>query len=108
MKKTLGTAILALFATAAQAETSLVQVWEVDYSGKPPYSRSLQTLPMADVARMETESSEMVEVRTVDFSGRPPFNRGVETLRVVDAAQLEAETGERSVPGFRKRPPFIR
>lgn len=108
MKKYLGTAILAIFATAAQAEQSLVRVWDVDYTGKPPYTRSVQELPMADVARMEMAESATVEVRTVDFSGRPPFNRGVETLRVVDAAQLEAETGEKSRPGFRKRPPFTR
>ncbi len=106
MKKYLGIAVLATFATVAQAET--VRVWDVDYSGKPPYARVARDLPVADVARMEAEAGEMVQVRTVDFAGRPPFNRNVETLRVVDAAQLETEAAERTVPGFRKRPPFIR
>ena len=71
----------------APAAGDMVTVWTVDYSGRPPYSRSRETLSVSDVARLE--QAEVTEVRTVDYSGRPPFRRNVETLRIIDAARLE-------------------
>ena len=83
----------------------LVKIVTVDYKGKPPFKRRVETLPMADIAAME--ESKTTRVSTVDFKGKPPFRRNVETLNVVDIAVLEPAS-EASRTSFRGKPPFNR
>jgi hypothetical protein len=47
-------------------------VWTIDRSGKPPYRRQLEELPVSDVAAMQVEAENVEDVK---FRGRPPFNR---------------------------------
>jgi hypothetical protein len=57
---------------APAAETEMVTVRTVDYRGKPPYRRRVETLPVVDTAVMDVE--ETAEERRI-FRGRPPFRR---------------------------------
>ena len=82
-----------------------VKIVTVDYKGKPPFKRRIETLPMSDVAALET--SKPTRVRSVDFKGKPPFRRNVESLEVVDVAAL-APADEESKTSFRGKPPFKR
>jgi hypothetical protein len=93
-------------ATSALAQTNdqeMVKVWSIDFSGRPPFSRQLIELPVADVARLET-SGEIIEterVWTVKKSGKPPFRRRFEDIPVIDAASLEVNEADSST---RKKP----
>lgn len=62
-----------------------------DFSGKPPFKRRLEVLPVVDVAQVEISTSEpvWVNVRTVDFKGKPPFKRKVERLEQTEIMQAE-------------------
>ena len=82
-----------------QANDGMTTVWTTDFSGKPPYQRSKETLNSADLARFETTSEV---VRSTDFSGKPPFSRNVDVLRVVDANRLEIVEETRFVPAPRR------
>ena len=75
-------------------------VWQIDYSGKPPYQRKAEKVKVADMARFETQDTELVKV--TDFSGKPPFKRNVEKLRVVDLAQFETAEEKKFVPAPRR------
>lgn len=101
---TLGAVLCAPGALAAdvtgQDSAGYVTVRTVDFSGKPPFARRTERLPVAEVARLEAESTpiaiddpaagELVTVRTTDFSGKPPYTRRTETLPVAEVARLEA------------------
>ncbi|MEQ8659241.1 MAG: hypothetical protein RLW62_00340 [Gammaproteobacteria bacterium] len=91
----LGAALVAPHVVAADG-TEYVTIRSTDFSGRPPFTRSVERLPAAEVARLEAEraapavkSDELVTVTTVDYRGRPPFARRVETLPVSDVARLE-------------------
>jgi len=62
-----------------------------DFSGKPPFKRRLEVLPVVDIAEVEVSTSEpvWVNVRTVDFKGKPPFKRKTERLEQADIMQVE-------------------
>lgn len=95
---------LCAFSVTAESQNTTKE-WTVDYSGKPPYKRTLTEINVVDVAKLETAETQVIS--TTDFSGKPPFKRNVETLQVVDAAVLEAtdDSGKKTRKG---RPPFKR
>lgn len=64
-----------------------VTVQEVEYRHRPPFKRSLEVLPAADMARQE--AAQTVVVHDTNFSGKPPFKRNVQVMRVVDTAVME-------------------
>lgn len=102
MKKLLTLISMAIASTSVfAAETT--KTWEVDYSGKPPFKRTLVEVEVADIAQMETVETQFV--RTTDFSGKPPFKRNLETLEVVDTAVLEEADVDTKVskPGKRHK-----
>ena len=73
-----------------------VAVHNIDFRGRPPFKRTIEYLPLSEVARLETESAGAARetvIRTVDFSGRPPFRRNLERVEIVDAARLELTDG---------------
>ncbi|MGR8948019.1 MAG: hypothetical protein ACU84Q_08230 [Gammaproteobacteria bacterium] len=87
----------------------MVTVIDVDFKGKPPFKRSVETLPMQDLAALEAAESaqKTTKVVTIDFKGKPPFKRNVENLVVRDIASLETVSSERRT-NFRGKPPFSR
>ena len=106
----IGASLLAAPALATDSNNANeVTIVSVDYKGKPPFKRSFETVPMADVAALEAaeSASQTIKVTTVDFSGKPPFRRNVEQLTVVDTAALEPAR-EQSRTSFRGKPPFKR
>lgn len=102
-----------LLAGAAFADTpcktDCVTKITTDFSGRPPFKRTVEVLSAVDVAQLEIESAEpavtgegeWVTVTSVDYSGRPPFKRRTETLFVADVAQAELVEAE---PASKKRP----
>lgn len=95
-----------MYATAgngnADATRSMdtVTVQDVEYRHRPPFKRSLEVLPAADMARQE--AAQTVVVHDTDFSGKPPFKRNVEVMRVVDTAVMEtSEQDDQRVRGPR-------
>lgn len=71
-----------------------VAVRSVDFRGRPPFKRTVEYLPLSEVARLETEAADRTTViRTVDYTGRPPFRRNLERVEIVDAARLELTGG---------------
>lgn len=82
-----------------QANEGKTTVWSTDYSGKPPFQRTQETLDSADLARFETTTEV---VRSTNFSGKPPFARNVDVLRIVDANRLEIVEETRFVPAPRR------
>ncbi|QJR82385.1 hypothetical protein CA267_017320 [Alteromonas pelagimontana] len=98
-------------ATHESQAVDTVRVQVVDRTGKPPFTRKFETLPVQDVAQFEALSQEnameWVEVRTVDMSGKPPYQRKVERLRVIDIAQFE-EIKNQDSTDYSGRPPFKR
>lgn len=90
------------------ADSQTLRVWQVDYSGRPPFKRSLVEVPVVDAARLESLGVvETRRLRTTDFSGRPPFKRRYQEVRVLDAASLETENVANERPfrnvGFKRR-----
>ncbi len=98
--------------TMPSAGAEMVTIHDVDFRGRPPFRRSMETLPASEVARLEPQSAaggETVTVRTIDFSGKPPFRRATETLPVAEVARLEAASETSRRPSrFRGYPPFHR
>lgn len=82
-----------------QASEDKTTVWTTDYSGKPPFQRTQETLDRADLARFETTTEV---VTSTNFSGKPPFARNVSVLRIVDANRLEIVEETRFVPAPRR------
>ncbi len=62
-----------------------------DFSGKPPFKRSVEMVPAVDIAQFESvpTEKELIEGKTVDFRGKPPFKRKVELLEKAEAKQVE-------------------
>lgn len=95
--KTFLAGITMIFLMPVMADSQdMTGVWVVDYSGKPPFERKLQTVPTVDLARFE--SQQAVVVNTTDFRGKPPFARNKETVRVVDVARFETTEQKKHVP----------
>ena len=90
--------------TANTSGTEMVKVWKVDFSGKPPFKRTLVELPVADVAALEATNQvvDTERVWTVDYKGKPPYKRRYKDIPVIDAASLEIEAVEES--SIKKRP----
>jgi hypothetical protein len=94
-----GFATLVAGATFADApcKTDCVTKITTDFSGRPPFKRTVEVLSVVDVAQLELEKTaaakeiegEWVNLTTVDYSGRPPFKRRTESLFVADVAQAE-------------------
>ncbi len=80
------------FAASDDAEAT-VAVHNVDFRGRPPFKRTIEYLPLSEVARLETATARETVIRTADFSGRPPFRRNLERVEIVDAARLELTDG---------------
>lgn len=102
-------AVVASSAWANDATTT--QVKTVDFSGKPPFKRSVETLPVTDVAQLETldaSTVEMVTMRVVKMGGKPPYRRTTIEVPVIDVAQLEAAEQGSEKTKFKGRPPFKR
>ena len=96
------------------SETSAT-VTQVDFKGRPPFKRRIETLSVEDVASLESlpnnQAGKMVTVTSVDFRGRPPFRRHTETLVVEDLASFETNVLGNSglnPTKFRGRPPYRR
>ena len=102
--------LLALPVASALADSKgekpieMVKVWEVDFSGRPPFKRRLIELPAAEVAALAAARQiiETKRVWTVDYSGRPPFKRRYENVPVIDATNFE--TGRADASDGNKRP----
>ena len=93
---TVGLAVLtsnAVFASAECTENCVTKV-VTDFSGRPPFKRSIEVVPVVDIAEVEIVDSEpvFVDVKTVDFKGKPPFKRKVERLEQTEVMQLELVT----------------
>ncbi|MEQ8231326.1 MAG: hypothetical protein RLW61_20195 [Gammaproteobacteria bacterium] len=100
----LGAALVAPHVVAGD-DAEYVTIRSTDFRGRPPFTRNVERLPAAEVARLEAErrapvveSDEVVTITTVDYSGRPPFTRRVETLPVSEVARLELEPAPASEP----------
>lgn len=85
-------------------------VWQVDMSGRPPYSRTRVEVPVVDAAAMEVSeyAGETTTVWVREHRGRPPFDRRRVEVPVVDAAALEIDSEADEGTTFRGRPPFRR
>jgi len=61
-----------------------------DFSGKPPFKRSLQSSADADttIARLEEVAAPEVGDRVVEFRGKPPHKRSVVTESDVETASF--------------------
>jgi hypothetical protein len=81
---------------ANDATEATVAVHSVDFRGRPPFKRTVERLPVSEVARLETATAADREtfIRTVDYTGRPPFRRNLERVEIVDAARLELTDGQ--------------
>jgi hypothetical protein len=102
-------------ANSAQAMTNptgeTVDVQVVDYSGKPPFKRTVVTMSVDDVAQLESvgqEAVEYVEVKEVVMRGKPPYRRVTKTMPVYDVAQLEVLEEQDTSTKRGTRPPFKR
>ncbi|MGR8919653.1 MAG: hypothetical protein ACU85V_08540 [Gammaproteobacteria bacterium] len=105
----LGLAIVAAPVAADGDASGYMTVKQVDFSGRPPFRRSTERLPAADIARLEQVAAPVDRVRTTDFRGRPPFARNVEMLPLTSVARLEAVgEEEKAGPRLRSRLPGFR
>lgn len=64
-------------------------VRSVDFSGSPPFKRTVEQVPVQSVDTTDLARFEEVAVRTetrrvVDYRGRPPFKRRLVTVPVVE------------------------
>ena len=95
----------------ASNDQDTVDIQLVDYSGKPPFTRQIKSVPVSDVARLESlgESAiEYVEVRQVIMRGKPPYRRVTIRLPVYDVAQFEMLEEQEKPARQGSRPPFRR
>ena len=86
--------------TLASAET--YRTWEVDFSGRPPFKRTLAEVPVQDTASLQQQETRVI--RKTDFAGRPPFKRRMVEVPVVDAASLETVTRPHWRKPFHRKP----
>lgn len=68
-------------------------VRSVDFSGSPPFKRSVKQVPVQSVETTDIARFEEVAVRTetrrvVDYRGRPPFKRRTVTVPVAEEADF--------------------
>lgn len=95
-------ALVVSLGAEAEYSKSTTEGWEVNYSGKPPYQRTLQEVGVgqSDAAKTQVET-------TANFSGKPPFARNAKRQKIVDVAALKkAESSDRK--NLKGRPPFKR
>ena len=112
----LGTLLItATLPLAAQAEQvshrEMVDVQLVDFSGKPPFKRRTVSVPVSDVAQLETlgqEAIEYVEVKEVVMRGKPPYRRKITMMPVYDVAQFEVLEAQNTSQKRGTRSPFKR
>ncbi len=97
---------LAVSSVAVANDTETVTVQSVDFKGKPPFKRTMDELPVSDVAQFE-QDQEMVAVKVVQMGSKPPYKRRTVYLPVTDVAQFET-TDDASKTNFRGKPPFKR
>lgn len=94
------------------ADAEMVTIMTVDRSGKPPFKRRFETVPVSDAAMSEPAlyaGEETITVKSVDLRGKPPFKRRSIELPVSDAAAAEPAAGEQQKRARRSnRPPFQR
>lgn len=100
MNKLVAAIAVSLTGTLASTASADVTVLEREYTGKPPYQRSISTLPEVEIARMEAADMSLANTATVrerEFTGRPPYRRNVEILPTVEMARFEIadQSGER-------------
>ena len=111
MKKTgLISLALTMACSNAVAESSqeTIEQWVVDTKGKPPYQRSLETVPVTDIAQLESgDDYETVTTWHVKMGGKPPYKRSYKTMRVKDIAQLEIEDNSNQID-YSGKPPYRR
>lgn len=102
-----GLALLAANSVTAAAECTDNCVTKVvtDFSGKPPFKRTIEKLAVVDIAEVEVVNSDpvFVNVRTVDFKGKPPFKRRVERLEQTEVMQAEIVSDEETSEKRRKK-----
>jgi hypothetical protein len=101
-------------ATFADApfKTDCVTKITTDFSGRPPFKRTIEVLSAVEVAQLEIQKAdsaqaikgEWIDVTTVDYSGRPPFKRRTESLFVADVAQAELIEEEPKSKNRRRAP----
>jgi hypothetical protein len=93
-------AFIALPAGAADSPTERT----VDFSGPPPFKRTVVQKPDANAEFARFEEAKPVvgeQQRVVDFRGVPPYRRTVKTVSeadVVDFARFEEDTGAADRP----------
>lgn len=112
----LSTFVLAAPAIAdGTASEATVTITKTDFKGRPPFKRRSETLPVQDVASLETtqatSTGEYVTITTVDFKGKPPFKRRTETVLVENIASYEIESsdnGDTRKSRFSGKPPYRR
>ncbi|MBL4573896.1 MAG: hypothetical protein JKY86_12605 [Gammaproteobacteria bacterium] len=79
----IGAAIALSLATpfALASEESLSKVWEIDFSGPPPFKRILKKLPAEgeSIVLNSAAKNKAGSVWRVDFSGRPHSNADIRT-----------------------------
>lgn len=93
-------------------KTDCVTKITTDFSGRPPFKRTIEVLSAVEVAQLEIQKAdsaqaikgEWIDVTTVDYSGRPPFKRRTESLFVADVAQAELIEEEPKSKNRRRAP----
>ena len=95
------------------ADGASATVVVTDFSGRPPFRRSFETLSVTELAALNAapaaDSGEVATVRMTDYRGRPPFRRSTETLPVSELAAMSVADEIESRPArFSGRPPFPR
>ncbi|MFT6093159.1 MAG: hypothetical protein ACJA2Q_001052 [Pseudohongiellaceae bacterium] len=96
----------------APCKTDCVTKITTDFSGRPPFKRTIEVLSAVEVAQLEIQKAdsaqaikgEWIDVTTVDYSGRPPFKRRTESLFVADVAQAELIEEEPKSKNRRRAP----
>jgi len=76
---------------AAECTENCVAKVVTDFTGKPPFKRRIEMVPVVDIAEVEIVTSEpvLVEVKTVNYRGKPPFKRRVELLEQTEVMQVD-------------------
>ena len=96
---------LSVGATAAEPSATSDKVLVTDFSGRPPFKRTLVSQDtVADLARFEESSvAESGQVWVVDTRGAPPFKRRlVSASELADVARFE-ETSDDAKDSRRTR-----
>lgn len=76
-----------------QTDQNARTIRSVDFSGHPPFKRTVKQVPtpseeVTDLARFEEVAVKTETRRVVDYRGRPPFKRRTVTVPVVEESDF--------------------